>query len=87
MIIRAEEAIEQANKLVKKYRTRNADLLASELGIIVVPRNFVKQKEIYKIIERNRYVFIKNDLHPVIHSTVLLHEIGHDIRKGNELRH
>ena len=84
MIIRAEEAIEQANKLVKKYGTRNADRLASELGIIVIPRNFVKQKGVYKVIERNRYVFIKNDLHPVMHSIVLLHEIGHDILHRKE---
>lgn len=78
MIIRAEEAIAQADKLVRKFGTRNADRLASELGIIVVPRNFVKQKGVYKVIERNRYIFIKNDLHPVMHSIVLLHEIGHD---------
>ena len=78
MIVRATEAIKQANRLVRKHGTRDADRLASELGIIVVPRNFVKQKGVYKVIERNRYVFIKNDLEPVMHSIVLLHEIGHD---------
>lgn len=78
MITGATEAIEQANRLVRKHGTRNADRLASEVGIIVVPRNFVKQRGVYKVIERNRYVFIKNDLEPVMHSIVLLHEIGHD---------
>jgi Zn-dependent peptidase ImmA (M78 family) len=28
--------------------------------------------------ERNRFVFLKQDLHPVMRSIVLLHEIGHD---------
>lgn len=78
MMIRAEEAIARADKLVKKFGTRDADRLADELGIIVVPRNFVKQKGVYKVIERNRYVFIKQDLHPVMRSIVLLHEIAHD---------
>ena len=78
MMIRAIEAIEQANRLVRKYGTRNADRLASEVGIIIVPRNFAKQKGVYKVIERNRYIFMKNDLHPVMGSIVLLHEIGHD---------
>ncbi|MFQ9127689.1 MAG: ImmA/IrrE family metallo-endopeptidase [Butyricicoccaceae bacterium] len=31
-----------------------------------------------RVIERNRYIFIKQDLHPVMHNIVLLHEIGHD---------
>lgn len=84
MLIKAEAAIAQANKVMKKYGTRNADRLAAELGIIVIPRNFVKQKGIYKVIERNRYVFIKSDLHPVMHSIVLLHEIGHDILHRKE---
>lgn len=78
MFVRAEEAIAQANRLVAKYGTRNADRLADDLGIIVMPRNFVKQKGVYKVIERNRYIFIKNDLNPTMHQIVLLHEIGHD---------
>ena len=35
MHISANEAIVKANKLVKKYGTRNADRLANELGVIV----------------------------------------------------
>ena len=41
-------------------------------------RPFAKQKGAYKVIERNRFIFIKKDLHPVMHDIVLLHEIGHD---------
>lgn len=78
MLNRAEEAIAKANEMVRKYGTRNADRLASDLGIIVIPLHFKKQKGVYKVIERNRYIFIKNDLDPVMHQIVLFHEIGHD---------
>ena len=33
----------------------------------------------YKVIERNRYIFIKADLPPVTRNIVILHEIGHDV--------
>ncbi len=78
MLIRTEGAVRKAESIVRKYETRNADQLARELGLIVVPYNFVKQKGVHKVIERNRYIFIKADLHPVMHCIVLLHEIGHD---------
>lgn len=76
--------IKLANRVLKKYKTRNADELAEELGILVIPRDFKRQKGVYKVIERNRFVFIKKDLHPVMHSIVLLHEIGHDILHRRE---
>lgn len=79
MLIRAEDAVRKAESIVRKCETRNADQIARELGLIVIPRNFTKQKGVYKVIERNRYIFIKADLHPVMHSIVLLHEIGHDV--------
>lgn len=72
------EAVRTADRLVRKYDTRNADQLAEALGLIVMPRAFKHQKGVYKVIERNRYIFIKQDLHPVMHNIVLLHEIGHD---------
>lgn len=78
MRISANEAIIKANKLVNKYSTRNADRLAEELGVIVKPIPFNNQKGIYKVIERNRFIFIKDDLDPVMHNIVLLHELGHD---------
>ena len=32
----------------------------------------------YKVIMRNRFMFIKDNLHPVMENIVLLHELGHD---------
>lgn len=75
---RADEAVSAADAIVKKYETRNPDRLVRELGITVIPLNFKQQKGAYKVIERNRFIFIKKDLHPVMRGIVLLHEIGHD---------
>lgn len=35
MLIRAEEAIQKANRIVRQCGTRNADRIARELGLIV----------------------------------------------------
>ena len=78
MHIYANLAVQKANSIVKKYETRNPNYLANELGITVMQLPFSKQKGAYKVIERNRFIFIKEDLHPTMKSIVLLHEIGHD---------
>ena len=60
MLIRAEEAIQKANRIVRQCGTRNADRIARELGLIVMSRDFSRQKGAYMVIERNRYIFINN---------------------------
>ncbi len=76
----------KVKQILSRYHTTNADELAKELGIIVLPRAFNRQKGVYKIIERNRFIFIKEDLHPVMHNIVLLHEIGHDVLHRKEAK-
>ncbi len=80
----AERAIKKAEEMLRKFGTRNPYRLANELGIILMERNFQSQKGVYKVIERNRFIFIKKDLHPVMKSIVLLHEIGHDLLHRKE---
>ena len=84
MLVRANEAIQKANRIVRQRGTRNADRIANELGLIVMPRDFTRQKGAYMVIERNRYIFINKNLHPVMHDIVLLHEIGHDCLHRSE---
>ena len=72
------EIIQKANKIVCECETRDSERIARDLDITVMPRPFKRQKGAYKVIERNRFVFIKQDLHPVLYKIVLLHEIGHD---------
>ncbi len=78
MIIHADTAIKKANAIVRKHGTRNPFLLAKYLGIFIIEKPFEKQKGAYKVIERNRFIFLKSDLPPVMKKIVLLHEIGHD---------
>ena len=84
MMIKTEDAVRMAVRVLRRYGTRSPDRLAQEMGIIVMPRPFVKQKGAYKVIERNRFIFIKEDLPPVMHDIVLLHEIGHDTLHRHE---
>lgn len=49
-----------------------------------MPCDFKRQKGAYKVILRNRFIFIKQDLHPVMSNIVMLHEIGHDILHQSE---
>lgn len=72
------EIVRKANRIVEECGTRDPHRIARDLGIEVMPCAFEKQKGAYKVILRNRFIFIKNDLHPVMEKIVLLHEIGHD---------
>lgn len=74
----ALEIVELANKLVKTYGTRDPNVIADVLGINVLPMNFKRQKGAYKVIMRNRFILIKNDLEEQMHGIVMWHEIGHD---------
>lgn len=78
------EIVRKANHLVKECGTRDPNRIARELGIEVMPCNFKRQKGAYKVILRNRFIFIKQDLHPVMSNIVMLHEIGHDILHQSE---
>ena len=44
----------------------------------------MKPRPTLKVIVRNRFIFIKEDLPPVMHDIVLLHEIGHDTLHRHE---
>ena len=73
-----DNIIRRADALVRSTGTRDPERIAEALGIIVTDVNFEKQKGIYKVILRNRFIFIKSDLSEVMRRIVLLHEIGHD---------
>ncbi len=74
----AQLAIDMADKLVRLHSVRSGEELAQAVGIEVLPLNFSQQKGVYTVLERNRFIFIKDDLEPIMRSIVLLHEVGHD---------
>ena len=72
------EIVKCANKITQQCGTRDAHRIAEELDITILPRHFKVQRGAYKVILGNRFIFIKDDLSPVMENIVLLHEIGHD---------
>lgn len=84
MDIQTLEIVKKANRLVNGLGTRNPHRMARELGIEIIPLEFKKQRGAYKVLMRNRFIFIKSDLHPVMENIVLLHEIGHDTLHRDE---
>lgn len=78
------EIVKIVNKLIDRCGTRDPYKVAKELGINVIYRNFDKQRGAYKVILKNRFVFLKNGMHPVVEQIVLWHEIGHDILHRQE---
>ena len=70
--------IKKANRLISKCGTRDPEKLCSFLGIKIMEVPFSRQKGVYKVIAGNRFIFIKEDLDPVMRNIVIWHEIGHD---------
>lgn len=76
----AEYLSQVENDLVKRYGTRDPFRIAKELGIIVLDDcdNFGPLKGMYRIIKRNRFIFLNKDLSPEMKRIVCAHELGHD---------
>lgn len=79
-----DEIVKIVNRLIKRCGTRNPYKVADELGIHILYRDFTKQRGAYKVILKNRFIFLQNGLHPVIEQIVLWHEIGHDVLHRKE---
>lgn len=73
-----DHIIQAANRLVQKYGTRDPEAITRALGITIYDVPLKKQKGMYKVIKRNRCIFVKDDLSEVMRRIVILHEIGHD---------
>lgn len=83
----ASEIVRRADRIVKRCGTRNPHEIARELGIEILYCPFRAQRGAYKVIMRNRFMFVKNDLDPVMENIVLLHELGHDsLHRGEATR-
>lgn len=79
-----DEIVKIVNRLIKRCGTRNPYKVADELGIHILYRDFTKQRGAYKVILKNRFIFLQNGLQPVIEQIVLWHEIGHDVLHRQE---
>lgn len=65
--------------LVKRFATRNPFLIAEQLGIhVLFCKDFGPLKGMYRVIKRNRFIFINRELDDPTQTLVCAHEIGHD---------
>ena len=78
MYASTSEIVRKANQIVRQCGTRDPHKIAEELDIEIMYCSFKAQRGAYKVIMRNRFMFVKDDLHPVMENIVLLHELGHD---------
>ena len=71
-----------ANKgaqLVKRCDTRDPFKIAKDLGIkVMFVDEFEKLKGVYRVIKRNRWIFINSNLPERMQRIVCAHELGHD---------
>jgi Zn-dependent peptidase ImmA (M78 family) len=79
-----DEIVKIVNNLIKQHETRDPYHIAGYLGIHILYRNFTKQRGAYKVVYRNRFIFLQNNMQPVTEQIVLWHEIGHDVLHRNE---
>ncbi len=69
-------------RLVKRYKTRDPFEIAGQLGIeIMFCNDFGPLKGMYRVIKRNRFIFLNNDLSEHMQRIVCAHELGHDQAK------
>lgn len=78
-----ESIIQKADALVSRYKTRDPYELAAALGIIIMERPFRTLKGAYKVIQKNRFIFLNPSLDEETKRIVLLHELGHDALHRN----
>lgn len=80
------------SSLVKRCGTRDPFKIAKELGIeVLFCEDFGPLKGMYKVIKRNRFIFINQNLSERMQRIVCAHELGHDqlhrnLAKGNALK-
>lgn len=74
-----EYITEKGAKLVKRCDTRDPFKIAKELGIkVMFVDDFEKLKGVYRVIKRNRWIFINSNLPERMQRIVCAHELGHD---------
>ena len=73
-----DHIIRTADQLLHRTGSRDPEIIAEELNSRIYDAPFQKQKGVYKILKRNRCIFVKEDLEKPMRQIVLLHEIGHD---------
>ena len=75
-----------ANKLIKKFDTRDPFQLCHAIGVEVFYADLGSLKGMYKYLKKNRFAVINENLDPFTKTLVCAHELGHDILHQNLAR-
>ncbi|ADL05313.1 ImmA/IrrE family metallo-endopeptidase [Lacrimispora saccharolytica] len=75
-----------ANKLIKKFDTRDPFQLCQAIGVEVFYADLGNLKGMYKYLKKNRFAVINENLDPFTKTLVCAHELGHDILHQNLAR-
>ena len=75
----AKQLSEVGERLVKRCGTRDPFEIARQIGVeVLFCDGFNSMKGMYRVIKRNRFIFINRDLTPQTQRIVCAHELGHD---------
>jgi Zn-dependent peptidase ImmA (M78 family) len=75
----ADNLSKVGSDLVRRCGTRDPFRIAQELGIeVLFCDGFGPLKGMYRVIKRNRFIFINKDLNERMRRIVCAHELGHD---------
>lgn len=67
------------DELVERFQTRNPFEIADMLGIhVLFCAEFGPLKGMYRVLKRNRFIFINRDLYEPMQMLVCAHEVAHD---------
>ena len=75
-----------ANKLIKKFDTRDPFQLCQAIGVEVFYADLGSLKGMYKYLKKNRFAVINENLDPFTKTLVCAHELGNDILHQNLAR-
>ena len=75
-----------ANKLIKKFDTRDPFQLCQAIGVEVFYADLGSLKGMYKYLKKNRFAVINENLDSFTKTLVCAHELGHDILHQNLAR-
>ena len=75
----AKQLSEVGEKLVKRCGTRDPFEIARQIGVeVLFCPDFGSMKGMYRVVRRNRFIFINDSLTPQMQHIVCAHELGHD---------
>ena len=75
----ARQLSEVGERLVRRCGTRDPFEMARQLGVeVLFCPDFGSMKGMYRVIRRNRFIFLNDGLTPQMQRIVCAHELGHD---------